>query len=205
MSTLGAGIEAATAVTRKSNVRVAFNDFSYSRDFSKDGINYSGELTLRSFNVFYDQYLLGGFHVSPGLMLYNGNRGTATAAVPGGQSFSLGGTTFYSSAADPVNGNGTLQLGSVSPIILLGFGNLLPRSSRHFTVKFEFGAVFQGSPKTTLHLNGSTCDSSGRFCQAIATDPIVQSSIQSEQNKINKDVDFFRYYPVISLGFGYKF
>jgi hypothetical protein len=206
LSTLGAGIEAATAVTRKSNVRAGFNDFSYSDSFGKDGINYGGTLNLRSFDVLYDQYLVGGLHVSPGVMLYNGNRGTATAAVPGGQSFTLGGSTYYSSQANPVTGNGNLNLGSVSPMVMIGVGNLLPRNGRHVTFNFEVGAVFQGSPKATLNLNGSTCAAGGTVaCVPIATNPTVQSSIQSEQTKINNSLSFFKYYPILSMGVGYKF
>ena len=205
LSTLGPGIEAATAVTRRSNVRLGFNDFSYSRNFTKDGIHYGGELTLRSLSVLYDQYLVGGLHISPGLMLYNGNRGAATAAVPGGQSFTLGGTAYFSSAANPVTGTGSLSLGSVSPMVLIGVGNLLPRSQRHFSVGLDVGVVFQGAPKATLNLTGSTCDSTGHVCLPIAGNPVVQSSIQAEQTKINRDLNFFRYYPVVMLGFGYKF
>ena len=204
-STLGAGIEAATAVTRKSNVRGGFNAFTYGTDLTKDGISYSGELRLRSVDVLYDQYLVGPLHVSPGVLLYNGNRGTATASVPGGQSFSLGGNTFYSSAADPVRGNGTLNLGTVSPMILFGVGNLLPRNDHHFAVNFEAGVIFQRAPQATLNLAGSTCNSTGIVCLPVASNPVVQSSIQSEQTKINNDVNFFKYYPILSLGFGYKF
>lgn len=204
MSTLGAGIEAATAVTRHSNVRAAFNAFNYSDDFTKDGVSYGGELSLRSFDVLYDQYLVGGLHVSPGLLLYNGNRGNASALVPGGQQFSLGGTTYFSSRTNPVTGTGTLDLGTVSPMVLIGVGNLLPRSNRHFTVNLEAGVVFQRAPKATLGLNGSVCDSTGTICQAVTVAP-VQANVQAEQNKINKDLDWFRYYPVVSIGFGYKF
>src|SRR5579864_1056742 len=68
LSTLGAGIEAATAVTRRSNIRGGFNAFSYGTDFTKDGVNYSGDLRLRSAEVLYDQYLVGGLHVSPGVL-----------------------------------------------------------------------------------------------------------------------------------------
>ncbi len=203
MSTLGFGIEAATAVTRRSNVRVGFNVFNYSDDFTKDGIGYDGELSLRSLQVLYDQYLVGGLHVSPGLLLYNGNQGNATAAVPGGQPFSLGGSTFFSSPTDPVHGTGNLNLGTTSPMVLIGVGNLLPRSRRHFAINFEAGVIFQRAPQAKLLLNGSTC--AGGFCQPIASNPVVLNSIQSEQDKINSDLDFFRYYPVISIGFGYKF
>lgn len=205
MSSLGAGIEAASAVTRRSNVRLGFNAFDYSRDFTKDGIAYNGDLSLRSLELLYDQYLIGPLHVSPGLLLYNGNRGTASASVPGGQPFTLGGTTFYSSRTSPVTGTGVLNLGTTAPMVLIGIGNLLPRSSRHFAVNFEAGVIFEGAPKSKLSLTGSTCDGTFTVCLPVASNPVVQSQIQAEQNKINSDVDFLRYYPVVSIGIGYKF
>ena len=87
-STLGIGAEGAIGVTDRSNVRVGFNFFNYSRTYSKRGINYNGDLDLRSFQITYDQYLFSGFHVSPSLLAYNGNHIDASAAVPAGQSFS---------------------------------------------------------------------------------------------------------------------
>lgn len=203
VSTLGIGGEAATAVTQRSNVRVGFNAFNYSGNFSKDAINYNGELSLRSFEILYDQYIVGGFHISPGLMVYDGNQGTANASVPGGQSFSLGGASYVSSPANPVSGTGVLDTRKVAPMILFGVGNLLPRSTRHFTVNFEAGVVFQGTPKAALNLRGTACVSS--FCQDVASTPAIQANVQAEQTKINNSVDFFKYYPVIRLGFGYKF
>jgi hypothetical protein len=204
-STLGAGIDVAAAVTRKSNVRVGFNAFSYNDTFSKDGINYGANLRLRSVEILYDQYLVGGLHISPGFLVYNGNGGTAAAAVPGGQSFSLGGTTYYSAAANPVVGTAALTLGKAAPMILFGVGNLVPRSHRHFSVGFETGVVFEGSPNATLNLMGSACTSQGALCQTIASNPAIQSNIISEQNKINNSMTPFKYYPVVSLEFGYKF
>ncbi len=204
VSTLGAGIEAATAVTRHSNVRFGFNDFSYGTTFSKDGIAYNGTLSLRSAEVLYDQYVAGGFHISPGVMIYDGNQATGAASVGGGQSFSLGGTTFYSDASDPVAGTGTIGARKVAPEILIGFGNLLPRSSRHFTVNFEFGLAYQGSPSAALHLTGSTCLSPGQSCQSIASNPTIQGNITSEQNTINNGLSVFKYYPIIRLTLGFK-
>jgi len=207
VSTLGAGIEAATAVTRKSNVRVGFNDFSYSDTFNKDGIAYGGTLNLRSFQANYDQYLIGGLHISPGVLLYDDNRGTASVTALGGQSFTLGSATYYSNTLNPVTGNGTLGFQyKTAPELLIGFGNLLPRNRRkHFAFNFEFGAAYQGSPSATLNLTGSACTSPGVNCQNVATTPSIQSNVVAQQNKINGDLKTFKYYPVISLGFGYKF
>lgn len=204
-STLGIGVEAATAVSRQSNLRVGFNAFDYSHSLDKDGIRYDGKLTLRSFQVLYDQYIKGGFHISPGMLVYNDNHATANASTPGGGSFSLGGTNYVSDRSNPVTGAGTLSLGKAAPMLLMGFGNLLPRSARHMAVNFEFGVVFQGSPNVKLNLNGSACDSSGKFCQSIATYPDFAGQVQAEQKKLNDSLRPFKYYPIVSLGFGYKF
>jgi hypothetical protein len=208
-SSLGAGIQGAVSVTGSSNIRAGFNIFDYSHNFSKDGINYGATLKLRSAQVTYDQFFRGhfaSFHVSPGLLIYDGNSGSANANGPGGQSFTLGGTTYYSSSANPVNGAGSVTLNKVAPMILIGFGNLLPRGGKHFGISIEGGVVFQGSPSAKLALAGSSClNSQQTACLNTATDPTVQSNIQAEQTKLNGDLNPFKYYPVISLTFSYKF
>src|SRR4051812_11333201 len=72
-STLGIGAEGAIGVTDRSNVRVGFNFFNYSRTLTKHGIHYDGDVDLRSLQITYDYYLLRGVHVSPSLLAYNGN------------------------------------------------------------------------------------------------------------------------------------
>ena len=49
-------------------------------------VSLAAQLKLRSFDAYIDWFPLGGgFHVSPGLMLYNGNEVSAIATVPGGR------------------------------------------------------------------------------------------------------------------------
>ena len=204
VSSLGVGVGVATAVTRRSNIRFGFDAFSYSATANKDGIAYSGKLTLRSAEILYDQYVAGPFHISPGVMIYDGNKGTANPSVPAGQAFTLGGVTYYSQAGNPVNGTAAITARKVAPMILLGFGNLLPRSSRHFTLNLDLGVVFQGSPRSTLTLNGGACITPASGCVS-ATDPVVRANVQVEQTRINNSLSPFEYYPVVSLSFGYKF
>lgn len=208
LGTLGAGLQAASAVTRHSNVRMGFNYFSFSTRKTSDenNITFDGTFRLESVEVLYDQYFHRGFHVSPGVMIYDGNRASGIASIPAGQTFTLNDVTYYSAAADPVTGTGSIASRKVAPELLIGVGNLLPRSARHFTVHGELGVVFQGSPHAKLHLNGSTCtDSPTSGCTPISSDPAVQSNIESEQTKINHRLGSFRYWPVIRAGFGWKF
>ena len=206
VSTLGIGIEAATAVTTRSNLRGSFNFFDYNRNFRDDGIHYDGQLNLRSVQVTYDQYVAGGFHISPGLLIHNGNRGAATATAPAGQTFSLGGFTYFSNATNPVAGEATVDFRNLAPLVLVGFGNVLPRNDRRFGVNFDAGVAFQGSPNLKLDLRGTACATSPTTnCVNAATDPIVQGQTRSQESKMNDDAKALKYYPIVSLGVSWKF
>lgn len=86
---------------------------------------------MRSAQGTYDVFLLRWLHVSPGVLLYNGNKVSANVSVPGGQTFTLSNTNYVSDAADPIAGTGKLTVYKAAPMALIGIGNLVPRS-RHF-------------------------------------------------------------------------
>lgn len=207
VSTLGVGAEAAARVLWRANVRAGFNVLGYSRTFNKDGISYDGHLDFRTVEGHFDIFpWAGSFHVGPGVIGYIGDPIKARATVPGNQSFTLGGVTYYSDPTNLTNATGKIDFDQIAPIVTFGFGNLVPRrKSKHFSVPFEMGVAFQGSPKATLGLSGNVCDSPGVNCRPAATDSGVQSNVISEQTKINNSMSFFKVYPIISVGFGYKF
>lgn len=205
-SLLGVGLETAVPLSGKLNLRGGFNALNYNRSFTKDGITYTGKLNWRSGETNLDWFPFGGgFHLSPGFIFYDGNKATANANVPGGQTFTLSGTTYQSNAANPVTGTGKLSFDKVAPTFRFGFGNLIPRSGRHWSLLFELGAAYQGSPHAALNLAGTACSPNGTNCVNAATDPGVQASVQAEQAKLNHDLRLFKFYPLISLGFGFNF
>ena len=205
LSLLGAGAEAAVSFARHFDVRGGFNYFSYGRDFTHDGVTYHGQLDLRSGEAHLDWSPLGQwFHLSPGLLIYNGNKLSGKANVPGNTTFTLGGTTYLSDPADPIGGNGKVEFRKVSPTAMIGFGSLVPRH-KHFSVTSDLGVVFQGQARTTLGFTGSACAPDGSNCVNAATDPTVQANVLAEQVKINNKLSSFKYYPVLSFGFGYRF
>ena len=87
ISTLGVGIESALPLAGKLNLRGGANFFQYSRNITNDGIHYNGQLRFRSGEAHLDWFPIGGFHVSPGVLFYNGNQLTANAAVPAAMGF----------------------------------------------------------------------------------------------------------------------
>jgi len=205
--TLGVGIQAGTAVAKHTNIRFGFNFFRYSLSGtdSKSNLQYNGTLRLASVEALVDQYLKGPFHVSAGALIYDGFQGTGSIIVPGGQTLTLNHVQYYSSQSDPVTGTGMIGARKVAPELLFGFGNLLPRSGRHFTAIFDLGVAFQGSPQTKLGLLGSTCSAPLTGCSPIRSDASVQANITAQQNTINDDLKPFQFYPVVRIAFGYKF
>jgi hypothetical protein len=204
-SSLGAGAEMAASITMHANARVGFNIFRYSRNFTKDSIPYNGQVIFQSIEALYDWFPFGGaFHLSPGVLAYNGNQVKATTSVAGGRTFTLGGTTYMSDPVNPVTGNGKTNFYRMAPMFVIGYGNLVPRSGKHFSVPVEAGLVFQGSPNVSLNLMGNVCNPTGGACRSVS-DPVVQSQVQAEQKKINSDISFLEVYPVISVGFAFKF
>lgn len=212
VSSLGAQIQGAVTVMKYANIRGGFNDFKYSTSFDKDGTSYqNGTLNLRSTEITWDQFFphARSLHISGGALVFNDNSGSASTYVSPSQSFSLGNASYISGGAlnnntVPVSGTATIGFHRVAPMLLIGYGNLLPRSSRHFSINIEAGVVFEGSPSVKLNLTGTACANFDSGCVNAATDPGVQANVVAEQNKLSNDLSPFKYYPVISLVFGYK-
>lgn len=203
--TLGIGVQVGTALASRVNLRGGANFFSYSDSVSKDGALYNGTLNLKSVEAKLDLFVIGGFRVTPGLLLYNDNNISATVAVAPNQSFTLGGVSYFSSQTTPISGTAALTMNKVAPTLGIGFGNLLPRSARHWSLSTDLGVAFVGSPQFALALGGSACSANGTNCLPINNVPGAAANIASEQAKIQNDVKDIKYYPELSIMFGYKF
>jgi hypothetical protein len=206
VSTLGLGLDAAFPVLERANVRVGFNLFTLNHEFDNDGIILAANLRMRSFSAYFDWFAFGGgFHVSPGVMIHNGNQLSAVATVPGGDSFSLGDDELFSNRANPVIGSAKIGFEKIAPSLNIGWGNIVPRGNRRWSIPFELGLVYSRAPTTTLSFGGSACNQIGTNCRNIANDPALQADVTREQNNMNSDLSILKVIPVLSLGFSYKF
>jgi hypothetical protein len=204
-STLGLGGDLAVRIVQPVNLRIGFSTFKYGQDGSQDGVSYHGMLKLQSMRALVDLYPFGqGFHVSPGLLFHNANHVTASAAPPTGTVLSAGDRSFISDPQNPIVGSAKSRVHSVAPMLMVGFGSLLPKKS-HFAYSLDVGVVYQGSPQSSFTLAGGACDPSGQFCGNVANDAGIQGQVQSARHDLNSAVSFMRYYPLFSVSVGYHF
>jgi hypothetical protein len=219
ISALGIKFEGATNISSHFNVRAGYNFFNYSMNYTSDGITANGALNLSSAGVMLDVYPFhNSFHISPGVLVMNNNKITATVDVPAGSSFTVNDQTYYSAnpnaatGATPVVGNGLLGLNTNKPAFTLkgGWGNIARRHG-HWSVPFEAGVAFIGDPKVKVSFGGWAClDQAQTQCSDLSdpTNPIaiqVQSNLNAQVAKWTNDIDLLRFYPIGSVGLAYSF
>jgi hypothetical protein len=204
MGTLGPGADVGYRLSRKINIRGAVNYFSISENFNNNGVTYGGNIKLESGEAHLDYFLWRSLHVTPGVLISNGNLFAGTIDVPGGQSFTLNHDTYTSDSEDPLAGTGQLKFSKVAPSILFGIGDLVPRGKHHFSVRLEVGGAFRGTPTVGLNFTGSVCNSEGEACQSTANDAQFQTDQAAQVSKFNNDISVLKFYPVLQIGIGIR-
>lgn len=205
MSSLGAGGDVAVRIHRKLNIRAGVNGFNYHRTVSDGGVNYDAALRMRSIQTVVDWFPFAKiFHLSPGIAVYNGNRVVANAIFPINKPQSAAGESFISSTKDPLIATATSSMRRVAPLVLFGFGNLVPKT-RHIAFGSDFGIIFQGTPNAVINVAGSACDLTGAHCQKVATDKDLKADLESGERTMQQDLRFMKFYPVLSFSIGYHF
>jgi hypothetical protein len=202
--TLGLGIELAAPLSQNFNLRIGGDFFSFNYPFTLDGVHYDARMHLQSGHASLDWFPgHRAFHVSPGIMYFKDSL-SAPSSVPPGQYFELGDQGFTNSVDNPVKGTATVIFPrSIAPMLTLGFGNLIPRSGKHFSVPFEIGIAYTGAAQINVTLNGTACTTEG--CFTFADNADAQASLKQEIHKFNEDLKRIPIYPIISIGLAYSF
>ncbi len=211
VSAMGVNLQIATNMDRHLNLRGVGNVLGYSvNNISTSGFNVSAKLAMATagFSVDYYPFPTHGLRLSPGMLFYNQNSVTATAVATAGTSFTLNSVTYYSAAANPVQGAASIGFNKQNPAFTLttGWGNLISRTGSHFSFPFEIGAAFVGTPTLNIGLTqGQVCDAAGANCVNVATDSTVQANLQAQIAKYKNDLNPLQVYPILSFGIGFNF
>jgi len=219
ISPLGIQLQVATNITSHFNVRGTGNFFSYSDNFTTNGISATAKLNLASAGASVDVYPFHlGWRMSPGLLFYNQNGLSASTNVAAGTSFTLNSNTYYSANANsatgatPVVGTASLGLNTSKPAftVTTGWGNIA-KSTGHWSFPFEVGVAFIGAPSLKASLSGWACtDAAQTQCSDLSspTNPIsqaVQSNLATQLTKWTSDINPLKTYPIVSGGVAYSF
>lgn len=193
IGTPGIGLELGGHVTERFGIRGLVNGGSLSYDYDESGIRYEGKFRFGTGFLLADWHPnSSGFRVSGGLA-YNNQRFEGTAR-PGSGTVNINGTNY--SAAQVGSLDGRVRFSKASPYLGVGWG-LAPSAGSRLYFSADLGVMYQ-RPNATLT---GTCGSA--LPAGVCTQ--LQSDIRAEEAELRDAAADFRFYPVLSVGFGLRF
>ena len=186
--TLGIGVEGTWRPLPYIDIRAGANQYDYTDNGVYGGINYDAEINLDNYYVTGNlRFPLSPFRLTGGLYS-NGNEFNATSA-DNGAIIIVGGDPYPADAVGTVSAKASFD--STSPYFGVGFD---------FTVlgkvgmNLDFGVLLQGSPQVSIGTDG-----------LLSGDPTFEASLEAERADLENELDDYKAWPVVSLGFVFNF
>jgi hypothetical protein len=182
----GFGAEVIRSFGEDFNVRAGLAFFSISVDGGggTEDYEYTAEANLSSISAIADYFpFSGGFRLSGGVLV---NLNKATTILTPTKTYTIGKDVYTPEKLGTLDA--TIEFNPISPYLGIGFGN--PTSGdAGFSVTFDMGAMYHGAPSVDLSAKG-----------------LLEPSASPDQEElIENNLDWFKWYPNISLGLNYKF
>ena len=211
LGTGGIAVDYTLPLSPSVDLRGAANFGSYSRTETYDDIEYDGTIEFSGVSLIADwRPFHGGFRLSAGAY-----SSAPEVGIRGGDPDNL---RTYSIGDRDYNGrislDGNVDLGGFAPYVGVGWGG--SSAQRGFGMSLDAGVLFASKPDIRLDVRGPACDATlepgcdpndpDNFNEfETSEDPDFQAEKEKEIQRIEADVEDLDIYPVISIGFHYRF
>ncbi|HKX39086.1 MAG TPA: hypothetical protein VJN20_10550, partial [Burkholderiales bacterium] len=173
--TTGLGVDFGWGLAPTLGARLGLSGLKFDSDFETDDFDYDARAKIANVNALLDWSLFGPFRITGGLV-YNKNKVDLTGQPRAG-SFPVG--SSLTGTVKPER--------EFSPYLGIGWGNVWTKGVNFYV---DLGVVFQGSPQVDLALS---CPPSPQ-CTA------AQAQVAAEEQRVQDEIDRFKYYPVLNIG-----
>lgn len=191
--TTGLGAEVGAGLTDYFGVRASYGTGTFPYSVTESGIRYDSKAKPKVGLLALDLHPFGGvFRLTAGVA-YNGTRIEGRADTSTG-TVVLNNVTYNTSEVGTVEGE--VHFAKVAPYVGIGWGPAA-QGSKGFFFTSDFGAMY--SPAT-----GSVTGT----CAPFVAPPVcasLQSDLRAEADAFRREVESYKFYPVIRIGLGYRF
>jgi hypothetical protein len=185
--TLGIGLEASWRALPWLDIRAGANKYDYEDTGSQAGINYDATLALDTYYATANfRFPLSPFRMTVGA--YSNGNEIELVSQPTGI-YQIGGDFYTQDQVGTLRSSSTFE--DFAPYLGAGFDfNVFGRVG----LALDFGVLWQGDPIVTLTSDGS-----------LANDPDFLLALDAERQQLESEVEDFKAYPVVSIGFNFNF
>ena len=191
----GLGLELTRSLTDTINLRGSYNFFEIDEDINDTEVNYDGEFRKNSIGLLADWHPWDGdFRLSAGIYYHFDNEINIVATPTTSASFIFNDTVFDATNIGSVDGD--IGFKRTTPYLGIGWGNAAQPEQR-FAYILEFGVQFQDSPSANLAASNCTLPLNG--CAEL------DAAVLAEVIELEHEINDFKLWPVLSIGFSYRF
>ena len=192
VGTTGFGIEVANPLSENWNFRFHGTGGDLDKSFIHSDIQYDADLKLTNIGALVDWYAGGSVFRVTGGVFYTKNKFNVTASLVSSGN-AIGNNSYTSIETGSLTGFIETE-NLLSPYFGIGLGKKAD-SDDGLDVSIDFGMMYTytGSPKVSLTADG-----------LLASDPTFMSDL-AEEERIISSSEYFKVYPVMSIGITYKF
>jgi hypothetical protein len=157
--------------------RIGLSGMNFNTDFDTDDVRYDAKVKLVNLNLLLDWSPLGPFRLTAGFIANNNKIDLNGQPTSGGAPIPPG--TSLTGTVKPDK--------SFAPYLGVGYGNVWTKGVNFY---FDLSIMFQGSPQVSL-----SCQPAGSV-QCAAS----QSQVAAEQQRVQDELNKFKYFPVANIG-----
>ncbi len=182
VGTLGVGGDLAVSLGPMAGLRgrASFHPWEPSRTF--DEVDVTASMQSPNFAAFFDFFPMGrSFRLVGGVVRFGSD--VELVGVPLAD-VEINGVTYQPDEIGTLTG--LIGAKEYAPYAGIGFGNPIGK----FGFVMELGVAFQGPPTLSVTTDG-----------LLANEPLFQTNLDAEVAEVEDDLERFRFFPVISLGF----
>jgi hypothetical protein len=181
--TSGLGVEGTLRMSQSINLRGGHFAYDYPAELEETSVRYDGDLRLQNTMLLADWHpFQGRFRLSAGgIHTRNEFNGIADSMVEVGD------------ASYPVTLAATAGWSGVKPYLGIGFGNAF--GAGRWSFSSDLGVMFTGAPEVVV-------DSSDNAPLLLAT---FHEELAREEAELREELSDIKAFPVLSLGFAYRF
>lgn len=190
--TTGIGLELTFGVNPYLNLRSGFNYGSFTWSEKFEDVDYDMDVTMTSIPLLLDVHPFGGhFRITGGLFFQPGTEADIDSTPT--EATQIGEHTYYPDTIGTLQGHIEVD-GVLAPYLGIGFGNAVAEDQL-LTFMLDIGVIFQ-SYDVSLTSNGAGMT---------AKLDTFREDVEQEEALIQKDVDGWKIFPVLTLGLAWHF
>jgi len=186
LSSIGITAEGIRSIDEDFNLRlgVSMFPFKYNGGGGTEDYKYTADLNLFAISALVDWFPFKNFFRVTGGLVVNLNKIKAVATPT--ETHIVGGD--YYTPEKLGNMDVDIKMNKIAPYLAVGIGNPLA-GVKGLGYSVEIGAFYQGSPKVDLTASGL----------------IEPSAAPDQEELMESNLSWFKFYPVVSIGLTYKF